>query len=947
VPELAQSWFELDRAGAMLLVGAVVVLVGACLVLWQIFGRGPRRGRRIHRAHRLLEQADWTQSLAIVQDLQTHGHLSSAWKKRLDAAESECYRAAVNEALAAKNFESAFKYSVQAARLTTGKELEARAAVIETMLAEVRRLFAGSSDNKPTYQLIERTIALSSPCPEALFWRGLCQLRDGDQERALASLEGARTGETGSNGAAAKPDRPGKIVPFIDPPLYLGALFLRKGEAKEALRYLTEANRIDGNCPFVVCQLGAAMIRAGGDAQLAVRPLQRALGPRGFQLWAQNPQRAWVEGFPDRRSYVRKLAAKHAYVCPLWGGDLQALLRQANTALGQGLYRLGQYQEASHVFSKLMQESAPSLPILRGLGLSLARLGQFDPAFKHLRIAHEMEETKDRITAGYLALCGAKGTPSRPEDKARNISWAIQLVSKFTAPGDAEWADLISALFAEARDCQMSVDADDQVYLCEHLVSVNASDALAAQAYHHLMATYPDAVHSEYAWLFCRASQVHGIGGAQAPALFARTFAEETRAREFFDQRQWDFTGLELTYLERAAAAEPGRFPAALGTDYPERGERLLLTRSMEQEKAGEADKALATAEVFLRLAPGSPRAHDRLAYLYYRKGERRQAADLLHGWARLEPHNPQPLVRHAIIAQEIGDTARALESIRHALGLTSGKMHADIAFLGARLMLRRNETSQANAEMGDSARAIALELLRECLAHDPQHAQALWCQAALRHLSGDERALVEQAPMMDQPRVNDPRFHLLAGVCQLAARNYSGVLEECRRTASLSDILVAPENGAALVEDGKPRPAEAKELSLAVESAYLAGWAARLQGDNAAAGDALQEPATANSPSAAHAQALLGKIHFEMGEYDEAIRWWKALDASERAGWKFTDTLAGATFLSALQAYQDGSYSLAAERLREAGRCGLRDRRLGLLLSLCLVKAGQQALYA
>src|SRR5205085_2188718 len=118
-------------------------------------------------------------------------------------------------------------------------------------------------------------------------------------------------------------------------------------------------------------------------------------GPRGFQLWAQNPQRAWVEGFPENRSFVRKLAAKNAYVCPLWGPDLQAIQRQANSALGQGLYRLGQYQEAADVFGKLMQEGAPSLPVLRGLGLALARLGQYDPAFKHLRIAHEMEETKD------------------------------------------------------------------------------------------------------------------------------------------------------------------------------------------------------------------------------------------------------------------------------------------------------------------------------------------------------------------------------------------------------------------------------------------------------------------------------------------------------------------------------------------------------------------------
>ena len=50
--------------------------------------------------------------------------------------------------------------------------------------------------------------------------------------------------------------------------------------------------------------------------------------------------------------------------------------------------------------------------------------------------------------------------------------------------------------------------------------------------------------------------------------------------------------------------------------------------------------------------------------------------------------------------------------------------------------------------------------------------------------------------------------------------------------------------------------------------------------------------------------------------------------------------------FLSALEAYRDGKDPDAAEKLREAGRLGLRDRRLGLLLSLSLVKAGQQCMY-
>ncbi len=305
------------------------------------------------------------------------------------------------------------------------------------MLAEIRRLFSITtlSDTKPLQELIARTLHIQAPCAEASFWQGLCCVRAGDLERAGVALEAARAASS---------------LAHVDPPLYLGALLLRQGQAKQSLKYLTEANRIDGNCPVVTLQLGVAMIAAGGDTQLAVRALQRALGPRGLEMWEQEPRRAWVEGFPEGRWFVRKLAALYAFVCPLWGGDLNVLKQQGNLALAQGLAKLGSAPEAAELYGKVLQNGAPSLIALRGLGLTLARLGKYDEAFKHLRLAHDMEEPHDRVTAGYLALCGAKGKPTHPEDKTRNILWALKVVTRFNAPGDAEWVGLISALFDEA-----------------------------------------------------------------------------------------------------------------------------------------------------------------------------------------------------------------------------------------------------------------------------------------------------------------------------------------------------------------------------------------------------------------------------------------------------------------------------------------------------------------
>ena len=170
--------------------------------------------------------------------------------------------------------------------------------------------------------------AIQKPCPEASFWQGLCRIRQNDSDAAIAALTTAF-------------EQAGKQ--FIDPALYLGMVLHRLGKPAEGLRYLSEANRVDGNCPFVTLQMGMSLVAAGGDMGLAVRALQRALGPRGFGLWAQSPERAWVEAFPEAKSYVRRLAAKNPYPCPILGNDLAAIARLGRIAAGPGALQAGQF----------------------------------------------------------------------------------------------------------------------------------------------------------------------------------------------------------------------------------------------------------------------------------------------------------------------------------------------------------------------------------------------------------------------------------------------------------------------------------------------------------------------------------------------------------------------------------------------------------------------------
>jgi tetratricopeptide (TPR) repeat protein len=908
----------LPLLGSLVLLAFVLVLVGG----WLIFGRGPRRGRAYRRAQRLLHAGNWSEALARTQELQAGGALSVAWQGRLRNAEGECHHMAGDQTLADQRFEEAWQYYQQAAPLLELEEAELRERVVQAMLAEVRRRFAvgGDKELRVAQSLASRAMQLQAPCPEAAFWQGMCHARIGNFDAALADLTAAH--QQGQQR-------------YLDPPLYLGALLLRRDRPQEALRYLAEANRTDGSCPLVTLQLGMAIVTAGGDSRIAIQALQKACGPRGLGLWLQEPvkasgaksaappkpgtERFWVEAFPENRSFVRRLALKHPYLCPILGNDLAAMLRQGQFALAQAQYRLGNFQDAADLFTKLLQESPPTVPLLRGLGLALAQLQRYDQAYKHLRIALEQEEPKNHLTAGYLALCGALGKPSQPEDKPKNVAWAIKLLARFPIMGDAEWAALNSQVFAEARALGMELAQEDQLRLCNVLASVRATDAVAAASYDQLAASFPDAVQAEHAWLYCRAAQQHGYAGQSDLDLFARTFREGPAARAFYQQQSWDLDEVEHTYLERCAAQQPGSFPAVLGPEYRVRGERQLLARSEEQEAKGNKDGAVAAAEVLLKLAPRSSAAHVRLAYLKYQCNEVAEAANLLQRWHQLEPANHWPLCRLAVVEQQRGNADARRQAIGKALGVTArGPQRAAVAFLGARLALRAAQGDQFTAA---PALSEARHLLQECLRDNPDHIDALWQLAAVRSLGGDQQALALQAPSMQRPQVPDSRFHYLAAVCHLAARDYPRVVEASQRAAN--------------------------DPALAADSHFLMGWAHWHQNDRAAAAAALQK-VVANDKAASldHARALLGRIHFEGGDFESAINCWSAVTAETRHAWQLEDPLRSTVFLTGLRAYNEARFEQAAAKLREAGRLGLRERRLGSLLSLSLFRAARRLLF-
>jgi len=809
------------------------VVLGGLFLLWVIWAPGPRRARGYRRCQRLVRQGQWEQALRIVHQLQGKGRLGKSWQQRLRTAKGECRRTAGVQAVQAKDFEKGLEHHLHASQLLDIDPTAVRSSVVEEMLVELRALFASTTgpDTAAVQAMIQRVLMVQSPlpCPEASFWQGLCHIREGQWAQAQEALQTARGGDTSD-------DRWG----FIDPPLYLGGVLLRLGQPKEGLRYFTEANRIDGNCPLVALQLGIAMVAAGSDGNRATRALDRALGTRGLARWFKEPQKAWVEGLPEHRSFIRKLAAQHRFVCPLWGNDLGLLARQGQLALGQAHFRTEQYQAAAETFQKLFDEGAPTHDVLRWLGLALTRLERYDDAYPHLKTALELEEPKDRMTAGYLAVCAARAKPDCPEDKGPNVAWAVRTVRRFTGLGDREWVGILVQVFGEALALNLALSGEDQVFLCEHLQSVQATD----------------------------------------------------RAE------------LEFAFLKHAAVLAPGAFPTVLGADYPPKGEAMLLERSERLERENQADAALASAEVLLRLAPDSPRALERLAMLSYKHGNRDRAVELLRCWCAVEPDNPVPRARLAVVHYNHGQPEQCNSALRAAIERSSGRARADLACLAGRLLLANGMAAKPAEARDPTAFRATLEeaqaYLRQCLNDDPGHAEGLWLTAAIRTVSGDRPGLAALSPAIVGKECSDSRYHYFAAVSHLAAGRHANVREEASKAAA--------------------------DPALRVEATYLAGWASIQSQDPAGAATAMGTVAQAqDSPSSAHARAIVGGIRFYQGETEEAIQCWQGLDTQRRTAWKVDEPLQKSLFLTGLQALQRGRFAEAAARLREAGKAGFR----------------------
>jgi Flp pilus assembly protein TadD len=879
VADTAMVTAGLVAAGALAAAGAWVVLRL----------RGPNRTLRT--ARQALARRDFLTALSLVRRVKPPADAPDRpWHAEQRQLEAECLYAAAEAALHDRRFADAIEHYRAVAALVGLDEAEASGRVVEAMLAEARRMSATEADGPALPELLGLILERRSPCPEASFWLGLHHLRRENVPAALEALQAAHAATEGQQ---------------VDPALYLGAVLLRTGRPRDALRVLVEANRLAPNCPLVSWQLGTALTESGGDALLAFRALQKTTAPDGLPKYIRSPHRLWTETLPAD-SWVRNLSQragsqKGHFRCPLGMDRIGSVLNRARLVLADVLVVCERPDEAVTVFTELLK-TKDDLAVRRGLGLALVHLNRWEEALPHLRFAHAAERPPTTATTGALAACLANAAG----DRIANVRHALALMASMNVRHDAVWARRAGAVFAAAQSAGVAVSAGEVAELADILASTDAADPPAAAVYDLLAGFRPKVIPAPVAQMYVRAAQRYGVNFANDQRLFDRAMSDRAETRAALEAREWDFDAVERLYLERWAARHSGSFPPAPGPGYAAKAEASLLADARRLVAQNRHEAARDVVRLVLRLHPASGAAHDLLAELAYRRGDRGDAANRLKAWHAADVANPVPLARLAALAAADHRPNDALSLANQALERVRGPARVDFLILAARLALAAGRSIDA------------AEFFDECLKLAPENPTALAGRAAIAWTDSDFATLTLLAEHMANARAEDPWFHYLAGGALLLA----GHLDAAEASAKYA----------------------ADEPTTAAEGRHLLALVRDRRNDAAGAADLLNDASVAKGVAADHAAALRGQAAWRAGDFAEALRCWQGLPAARLKTWNLATLIGGTAFLAGVQALRAGNAEEAARWLRQAARLKHQDPRLESLLSAASAAAGSRS---
>lgn len=873
--------------GTLVTAGLLAAAAVTATATW-LFVRKHRPKFGLRAAREALESGNHGAALEIAQRYRPIASASpQPWHEEQRHIETEALHASAESSLRNRRYAETLQTFRTIASLLRLDESDACQRVVDTMLSEVRLLSANTPDDSALPELIAEIFKQRSTCPEASFWLGISQLRHNETRKAIDSF-------TAATQAGTSP---------VDPYLYLGAIWLRDGSPRDALRVLSEANRLAPQCPLVSWLLGAAIVESGGDALLALRALQKATGTDGLPKYLKKPSRLWTETLPQD-SWIRNVTLRridHAvpFRCPLELDRADVSLLRARIALAEALVTCQKAEDAIPIYTDLLK-SHDTLQIRRGLGLALAQLERHDEALPHLRVAHSQENPPSSVTTSALAL-----SLSHARFDPENIRQALELLTTLKSESDAIYARRAGAVFAAAQKAGLPISNDEIAKICDALVSTSAVDPHAAEAYNLLAGLNPNALPREAALLYTRAAQVHGLTLPLDEFLLDFAMGDQRSTRDYFALREWDFEAVELMYLQRWATRHPGTFPSAPGLDYAATVETSLLNAVQRQAAQGQFTTARELALLVLRLNPVSGLAYDRLAEIAFRRGNRAEATNWLKVWQTKCPNDPQPLARLALVSAANRNLEHASELLSQSLELVQGSARMPYLLMAARFAIAQGKRSPAKLH------------LKECLSFAPYHPTALMGRTAIAWAEGNTPLLEKLASRMASVPAEDPWFHYLAAGALLVAGNLGAAELSAKQAAA--DPMTAS------------------------EGRHLLALVRARRNDIVGAAGLIRDASIEDAAVGHHAAAMRGQFAYLNGEYAEALHHWHNLPADRISAWNLPTVVANTAFLAGIQALDSNQPESAVQLLVQAARLGQDDARLESLLAAAYSRACRQ----
>ncbi len=437
------------------------------------------------------------------------------------------------------------------------------------------------------------------------------------------------------------------------------------------LRYLGEANRIDPGCPFVTWQMGVVLAAVNGDAGLTQRCSARPRFTRPAVVECRRPnERGWKhspKAALTSAAWRRNTPSFVRYSAAIWHDHSGGTIRPGPDVLSSGR----SFKKRPTCSTNCCRNRPPRRRCCAALA---CRWPGCNATTKRTSTPRrlEQEQPKDPFTAAYLALCGAMGRPTQPEDKPKNVAWAVRLLSKFTQTGNANGpafsprstprpgtAAAVARRGPNAALRRAGVDGRRRCAGGRGLSPVGRRPSRRAEA--------------DLRLALCSRRTFHDFRGEHDLDLFA--LASEMRdGKRVFCSTKVEYRRRGRCLFETQRGRAPGPLPGSPRRRLSRERRRVPVGPLAVRGSGGAKRRGLGMYGGVVATGAGEsdgPRPAGLFALSSWRFGPRGRAVGRL---APPNPVDPWPVIRQAILEQQHGNALARAEAIDEAIGLTQGR---------------------------------------------------------------------------------------------------------------------------------------------------------------------------------------------------------------------------------------------------------------------------------